>query len=286
MKTALATFDLLALGGHTVEVDDPPNPRDMLAMVQHQDAPSARHSHNGTILAREFFDLQFTFAERVSALSGMPLTRALFEYTNLYVRFGLGRAFDPRHDAWRAYVNGLQIAADGREWTYRFYLRDAEASTAPATIATFGCFSYALQGDNVLRLHFRNAEPAGRSPLGASCGERRHAELKELFTHLKSEGFRDLRVAGISWLYNLHAYRRLFPPAYTTSPRVLHGLFRSMPLWGQLLNHRGKVKPDMRESLLNAIARQRSLEGIDNCFPFQVLRVEGAVEMLYEFYGV
>jgi hypothetical protein len=256
----------------------------MLAMARHHDAPPARRNQHGTILAREFFDLQLTFAERVSALSGMPLERALFDYTNLYVRFGLGRAFDPEHDGWRAYIDGLRTAADGREWTYRFYLRDAEVNTGPATVATFGCFSYAIQEDNVLRLHFRNTEPTGLSPLGASCVERRRAELAALFAQLRSERLGDLTVVGISWLYNLHAYRRLFPPAYTASPRVLQGPFRSMPLWGQFVDYRGEVKAEMRISFLKALAELESLGGIGDCFPFQALRVEEEVETFYRFY--
>ena len=93
------------------------------------------------VFAREFFDLQFTFAEKVRALSGMTLERALFEYTNLYVRFGLGREFDSGHEIWQAYLAGLGDAEDGREWTYRFYLKDSEATTAPPLVATFGCFA-------------------------------------------------------------------------------------------------------------------------------------------------
>ncbi|MEP7220505.1 MAG: hypothetical protein ABI876_16385, partial [Bacteroidota bacterium] len=95
-------------------------------MVQTQGVPPGGGGHGRTILAREFFDLQFTFAERVSALSEMPLEQALFHYTNLYIRFGLGRGFDLEHNGWRAYVDGLRTAEDGREWTYRFYLNDAE----------------------------------------------------------------------------------------------------------------------------------------------------------------
>ena len=44
--------------------------------------------------SKEFFDLQIRFAGRVAELSGMPLAQALLDYTNFYVRFGLGRDFD------------------------------------------------------------------------------------------------------------------------------------------------------------------------------------------------
>ena len=94
--------------------------------------------------AKTFFDLQLQFAHRVTALSGLPLPRALLEYTNLYIRFGAGRDFDAAHPIWRDYLAGLPDANDGREWTYRFYLRRGQAMAAPAVVATFGCFSYAL----------------------------------------------------------------------------------------------------------------------------------------------
>ena len=62
---------------------------------------SGRHPASARGYAKPFFDLQLQFAERVTALSGLPLARVLLEYTNLYIRFGLGRAFDPAHPAWQ-----------------------------------------------------------------------------------------------------------------------------------------------------------------------------------------
>jgi len=93
--------------------------------------------------ARSFFDLQLRFAQRVALLSGMPLARTLLEYTNFYIRFGLGRGFDAAHPTWREYVAGLQDSNDHPEWTYRFYTSRSEVPTVPGTVATFGCFSYA-----------------------------------------------------------------------------------------------------------------------------------------------
>ncbi len=48
----------------------------------------------GMIYAKPFFDLQLEFAHKVTVLSGLPLARALFEYTNFYSRFGSGRDFE------------------------------------------------------------------------------------------------------------------------------------------------------------------------------------------------
>jgi hypothetical protein len=91
--------------------------------------------------------------------------RTLLDYTNLYIRFGLGREFDPAHPTWRAYLAGLETTTDRREWTHRFYATRAEAMSGPAVVAASGCFAYALLPGDRIRLHFRNAEPDGHAPL-------------------------------------------------------------------------------------------------------------------------
>jgi hypothetical protein len=116
--------------------------------------------------AKAFFDLQLEFAHRVTVLSGLDLSRALMEYTNLYIRFGLGRDFDSAHRTWHEYLAGLQHASDRGEWTYRFYVKRPDTMVPPAAVATFGCFSFARLSDGHIRLHFHNAETDGRSPLG------------------------------------------------------------------------------------------------------------------------
>jgi hypothetical protein len=184
------------------------------------------------IFAKDFFDLQFSFAQRVRDLSRKPLEVALFEYTNFHVRFGLGRDFDSDREGWQSYLSGLGGVDDGRDWTYQFYLREPEARTAPPVVATFGCFSYALSDGRHVRLHFRNTDAKKCSPLGAARVERRSAELSALFAHLKRTVSEDTPVVGASWLYNLPAYRRLFPPTYGSAARPIRGGFRSMPLWG------------------------------------------------------
>jgi len=79
------------------------------------------------IYAKPFFDLQLQFANKVTDLSGLPLAGVLLEYTNLYIRFGLGRDFDPAHPTWQEYLAGLQDTDDIREWTYAFYLTRSDA---------------------------------------------------------------------------------------------------------------------------------------------------------------
>lgn len=93
---------------------------------------------------KAFFGLQIRFAEAASRLGDIPLERALLDYTNLYIRFGLGRAFDPYDSIWRDYTDGLRQATDISDWTYRFYSTRREHAASQITTAPFGCFSYVM----------------------------------------------------------------------------------------------------------------------------------------------
>lgn len=249
-------------------------------------AMAARHRRCPRRYAKAFFDLQFRFAQKAAAISGMPLPRALLQYTNFYVRFGLGRDFDPARPAWQAYEAGLHETPDGVEWTYAFYLTRSEAMAGPAVVASVGCFSYARLPDGRLRLHFRNAETRGRSPLSAERREQRIAELRSLFGHAEQTEREPATVIGASWLYNVEAYRCLFPPSYLANARVLHGRFRHMPLWGQFVDRHGDVKETLARPFLERLERQSSVDGLERCFPFPVLSPEAPVRDFYAFYGL
>jgi len=235
--------------------------------------------------AKPFFDLQLQFASRVITLSGLPLSRTLLDYTNFYIRFGLGHGFDPAHPVWQEYLAGLEHTDARREWTYRFYLRSL-AATPPSLVGTCGCFSYSKLSNTHIRLHFQNAEPSGASPLALDRRRHRLADLTQLFGHIKRIESGPLKVIGASWLYNLDAYCRLFPALYIKTARVMHRRFRHMPLWGQFLNRRREVKQDMASEFLRRLESQSNVEQLDQCFPLQVLRVEASVSAFYDFYDV
>ena len=238
------------------------------------------------IYAKAFFDLQLRFAQRVSLLSGLPLARALLEYTNLYIRFGLGRGFDPADPTWREYLAGLHEPRDISEWTYGFYSRRPDTMAAPSVVATFGCFAYARPSDDRIRLHFENTETDGQSPLALDRVPRRSAELAALFEHVKRSPGPAPRVGGVSWLYNLEAYRRLFPGAYVATAHAVADRFQHMPLWGQFVDRHGAIKERIARQFLERVERQASGDGLDRCFPLQALSVEAPVQDFYDFYRI
>jgi hypothetical protein len=222
---------------------------------------------------REFFDLQLQFARRAAEIAGLPLERAVLRFTNVYVRLGIGRGFDEAHPVWRAYADGLARAPDAAGWTYEF-CRTRPPAEPEGLVATFGCFSYAKESTGRLRLHFENRDPGDVSPLSPQRTEARRAELAALVAHVeRTQPYASL-IAGVSWLYNLEAYRRLFPESYLASAKVADGRLRNMPLWGQFLDHRGQVKETAARTLLERAARHGDIATLAQCFPLQPLALE------------
>jgi hypothetical protein len=234
--------------------------------------------------ARGFFDLQVRFAERVAALGGASLERALLECTNLYIRFGMGRDFDPTHPRWQGYLAGLDATESRAEWTHQFYLASPPSPAAPGLVASLGCFAYARLPDGRVRLHFHNAEPPSRSPLAGERREARLAELRALFARMRDDVPAETPVVGASWLYNLEAYRRLFPKVYTESARMMRGRFQRMPLWGQFVDRHGEVRETLAREFCDRL-EQATLDGLDDCFPLPVIGVEAPAQAFHDFYG-
>jgi hypothetical protein len=237
---------------------------------------------------RGYFEVQLLFAEAVAGRTSRTLPDACLEFTNLHRRLGLGRAGVGAPSAgWTRYAAGLEQCAsrpDRLEWTLAFF-----ADTPPQESVTrrFGCFSYELlnPGD-IVRIHFSNRDGAdGCGPLARAKTDHRLSELREMFAHVRAHHPEAQAVRGGSWLYNLEAYRRLFPPEYAAStfePERVR--LDGTSTWGQLLDFRGLVKPALRQALLH------NVENVDiaapwKAFPMRALGAQGEIEQFYRFYG-
>ncbi len=110
--------------------------------------------------------------------------------------------------------------------------------------------------------------------------------MAALFEHVKRTQRPPLQVVGASWLYNLEAYRRLFPPSYLATAHVVPGRFQHMPLWGQFLDRNGMVKGNTTRQFLERLARQSSVDDLEQCFPLQVLSVGASAQEFYDFHGL
>ena len=235
---------------------------------------------------KRFFEINLRFAQKVADVSGQPLESTLLHYTNFYIRFGLGRDFAPTNSIWREYLEGLLQVEDTVEWTYGFYLKQQQQVTSKSHDSPFGCFSYTTMDSNRIRLHFHNSESSEHSPLSQDSMGKRFAELRSMFTHIKQDIVAPTNVIGASWLYNLEAYRRLFPPTYLATAQVSRNDFPYLPLWGQFIDHCGYVKENLATRFLECLDKQHRLEDVEKCFPFQVLHLASSVQEFCQFYGV
>lgn len=239
-------------------------------------------------LSREFIALNVDFARHVERIAPMPLGEALLRFTHLYLGFGRSRSFDPGDPVWLAYLAGLRSDTDHVDWTYAFY-RERQA-VAPQTDVTpdvsFGCFSYAIWAGDRVRIHFVPDDAAGDSPLGRANVADRRAELAAMFRHMRPRVSSSATVVGGSWLYNVDAYRRLFPPVYLASARVGDAEYQFLTQWGQLLDRRGHVRAAVAQTFRDRLAGTLTMDSLARCFPYPVLRLEAPIAPFYELYGM
>jgi hypothetical protein len=228
----------------------------------------------------EYFRLQLMLAETVAARSGEPFALAVTQLTNLMRRLRLEES-----SAWGAFTEQLAVlpSTDAR----MALILDAAAAPDPFGAAPFGCFAHEPpDADGVVRIHFPGGDTDdGSGPLARHKIARRQAELAAMTRSIR-ERFPDaVAIRGGSWLYNLEAYRRLFPPAFGDS-RVSPGVWRlgGTSTWGQLVDHTGQVRAEARAYFL---ARLPTIDPAApwEVFPLRALVTRAPLQAFLDFYA-
>ena len=245
--------------------------------VAHKHA-SRLMTHN-EIYSVEFFALQLRFAAKVAEFAGLPFSETVGSHTNIYVRLGMGPRLDLANPDWIEYVRTLATSSDRAAWTHQIHCRRAHLPCGPTLVASVGCFSYALVEPGRVRLHFHTGSQLSDSPLSLVNEGLRKRELIALLSQL-AESDEDVQVVGVSWLYNLAAYRRLFPEPYLCHLRPIAHPYQRMPLWGQFLNRHRSVRAGAVQHFDSCLAQATSLADLSLCFPFKVLTASLPVKRL------
>lgn len=249
---------------------------------------------NGTAaaeLARSFFGVQLHYADVLSAKAGIPLAEAVTWHTNLHRLFAYGNlAKQPPDTAFVALIHTALANPATRLDTIITAYAHRPPDPWPADRFPFGKHfaCEAPNADGAVRIHFRNGfNTDATGPLHAAHIPQRRAELTEMFRFVAQRWPETKAVIGGSWLYNTQAYRRLFPPAYAASrtpllgPRPTHGL----STWGQFLDFRGALKPDVAEAFF------KNLDTLDvtqtwRSFPYPVLSTTAPFEAFRREYSL
>jgi len=166
------------------------------------------------------------------------------------------------------------LARRALRWTGQFH---AQCGSDYSPLQPFGCFSYEPPGPGgVVRIHFTPPATApndGDGPLSRAQMGHRRAELAAMVRHVRQHHQGATSVMGVSWLYNLPAYCRLFPADYAASAQLpsfaLH--LNGSSTWGQVVDHRQQVKPHLRDQLL------ANLPALDVAAPWRVFPLPALV---------
>jgi len=233
--------------------------------------------------SRDFTALVLHFARQLSRVDGVSLDQALLRGTPLYPNFTLGTAFDPTDPVWQEFLAGYHAATDHLEWTHAFYR--AHARQYPPH--PYGCFRYYYNpATRTAGLHFGNLDTSG---LGALSRERRRERLHELramFADLQQSHPEAEMFAGGSWLYNIPAYRVLFPPEYIATATPTTPAFTYFDVWGQFLNGQWGLRPGPSRAFLDNAESATCHEDLAASFPLWPLMVRAPIQNFYAFYGV
>ena len=239
-----------------------------------------------------YFEAQLRLARRMAELTGSDVGEAVFRHTNLCRRLGLGIPLKaPPTEIWRAYARGIEATRDLPEQialTQQTFAAHPEEAAPPFGQVLFGCFAHELpDADGRVKIHFynRDTDEAG-GPLASGKAGRRKDELAAMVRHIRQTHPEATAVCGGSWLYNLEAYRRLFPPDYAAS-RNLPATVRmtGTSTWGQLIDSRNDIRPDVRDAMV------ANLDRLDPgapwlAFPFRALSTWAPLERFEAFYGL
>jgi hypothetical protein len=244
-------------------------------------------------IARGFFGVQLLYADALSERASIPLPDAITWHTNFHRLFAYGNlgkmAPDP---AFLALAHDIAAIADKTErldhliTAYAARPFDGWPKERFPFGKHFAC--EAVDANGIVRIHFRNrANSDAIGPLDAANIPQRRADLAAMFDFVAQRWPETTFIEGASWLYNLDAYRRLFPAAYASSrtprigPRPTHGL----STWGQFLDYRGALKPKTAEPF---IANLETLDPAEpwRAFPYNVLITKAPFEAFRKEYNL
>lgn len=239
--------------------------------------------------AKEFLTLQVRFAEKIAEISNQALKDVMLDYTMLRNLFDLRVSHDIPNPLWNEFIKGLCGSNNPEDWTYNFYLQHRTVKPDVSDKRRFfGCFSYVYpwRGTKKLRLHFENRETSEHGTLSKESTAIRKSELSAMFRYIQTNHPDVETVRGGSWLYNIPAYLRLFPPGYVKTAKPVGYETTFWALWGQFVGRNGSIREPAASQFLECLGKQQTIKGCLQCFPYQVLRPECSIEIFYDFYNI
>lgn len=254
------------------------------------------------VYPKGLFDTQYKFAKIMAERQGISLIDAVKEYAPL-----LNKAIHTEGEE-KELIPGLtdeNLAEAGyAELLERRKSYDKSGlKYHDEKEARFGCSYYRYdEAAQTIAPHFFNAEAeeefvdgvdVSKGPLSKEKLERRKAELTEMFQDIKAKHPNAKYVRGKSNLYNLEAYRRLYPPTYKVvdvdyDPALWKG---NTDIWGQFLGGNTKnpgeygFKQELADEFLKR-AKEVPLDRLVDAVSLPPRNAHGEIQDFYDFYGI
>ncbi len=241
------------------------------------------------LYAQEFYDLQVTFARKVAEIQRVPLTDLLMEWTILRQLLHLRVNATTPNAVWTDYIAGVEAGDDPARAAYELASRRAaDGLFDPDGTASWGCFHYMYpwRGEPTVSVQFENRDLTPHGTLSQERIPARMSELRAMFSHVREAHPDVVAVRGSSWLHNIPAYQRLFPPEYVASVEP-HGYETGFwALWGQFIARDGGLRESTAGPFLRDLKAQTTVDGCLRCFPYEVLKPRCDIGIFYDFYGI
>ena len=237
------------------------------------------------IYTADYFELQAYFAGRVSDITHIPLEDALFSYTAFWKIMGNpGWDFKNSTPLWQEFIRELRYGEYPALVAQALYQKHG---IPPEESRPFGCFSYEyVEKDKVIMVHFKNVDSPEPGALSRRQMEIRKDELHRMFTEVQEKYPDATFVTGFSWLYNIEAYRRLFPSEYIATAQSKHrkNFFVSLAQWGQFFDSSGSLKGDAVMMFKEKVCAAQTIDALVGAFRYDVLEPRAPISFFYEQY--
>lgn len=247
--------------------------------------------------SKDYFKLQYDFAKILQEKRGIPLFDAIkettsalrlnaFEYDDFNNFKGISSEVTEENIVDIAYANELKEENGG---PVPYHTKDS---------TRFGCFSYEQQDKQTptsINIHFFNGEfDPNTGPLDKSKIEKRKKEIHDVLVDIKRNYPDAKEICGLSWIYNIQSYKRLFPDSYIKNLQMDEREIlwtRGTTVWGQFLDNQYKLKQDIANELLLRAKELSKEDSLSKLFKngsqlMPPLATHGPVEDFYKMYKI
>ncbi len=237
---------------------------------------------------KELFHLIVEYAKKKSEILDIDLLESIKLYTPIYYLIG-NHDWEFKEDSiyWKEFVQRYEKGEDLVELVNDMYIRNDKAESSHKW---YGCFRYKYvedeNGIGTVKLHFLNNRSSKEGPLSSTQTDKRLEELKEMFKDIKKNHPNVKYVEGGSWLYNIEAYKRLFPREYTEKMRSIPPKTNNLVIWGQFINSEWSIKDDYANKFLSRVKKAKSKEDLENSFEMLSLFPKAEIKYFYNLYSI